>query len=233
MQVTSLSPDHRGALNSFTNDTLNKGNTTMMNNFLSNKQMFQEPIPEYKDMNTVKLYNNKLSKNGAMSPRMQKSRNSHTYGTQQPVAAHNRFKSQSMTSHHDQLQSANQNARDYLMTPTDGQSRGSVNMKEYQKKLHSVRQKLKSQNGSRFSRGFQDTNFTGGYQAGFFSTSGLDKMIKSQNSQMIQTMKHQLNGSVGPTLAETQSNDMLSLNVRGSKLSAKSVRHNIPVGDML
>lgn len=50
---------------------------------------------------------------------------------------------------------------------------------------------------------------------------------------MIQTLKHQLQNSVGPTLAETQSNDMLSLNVRGSKLSAKSVRHNIPVQEML
>lgn len=49
-----------------------------------------------------------------------------------------------MTGHVAELASANQNARDYLMTPTDGQSRGSVNMKEYQKKLHTVRQKLKS-----------------------------------------------------------------------------------------
>ena len=58
-------------------------------------------------------------------------------------------------------------------------------------------------------------------------------MIKSQNSQMINTMKKELQNSVGPTLAETQSNDMLSLNIRGSKLSAKSVRANIPIQDML
>jgi hypothetical protein len=37
MQVTSLSPDHRGALSSFTNENLKQGNSTMMNNFLSNK----------------------------------------------------------------------------------------------------------------------------------------------------------------------------------------------------
>jgi len=94
-------------------------------------------------MKNNKVYNTRFNKNGAMSPRMQKSRNSHTYGTQQPVA-HNRFKSQSMTGHVAELASANMAARDYLMTPTDGQSRGSVNMKEYQNKLHSVRQKLKS-----------------------------------------------------------------------------------------
>jgi hypothetical protein len=37
MQVTSLSPDHRVTLNSFTNENLKQGSHTMMNNFLSNK----------------------------------------------------------------------------------------------------------------------------------------------------------------------------------------------------
>ena len=66
-------------------------------------------------------------------------------------------------------------------------------------------------------------------------------MVNNQSSSIIDRAAkarfratNELTDSVGPTLAETQM-DLLSAgaNLRGSKLSCKSMKHNLPVREVI
>lgn len=56
----------------------------------------------------------------------------------------------------------------------DPQRPGSINFREMQGKLHSIRERMKSQGGTRFkpkASMFSDTHIQGGFQTGFIQLS--------------------------------------------------------------
>ena len=48
---------------------------------------------------------------------------------------------------------------------------GSINLREMQGKLYSIRERMKSTGGSRFRNTFTDTHIQGGFQTGFVQAS--------------------------------------------------------------